>query len=131
MRVTGRVNVKVNGKTMLTKVGSTKLNGVGLSGAPAYERKTVMSDQGIAGFVETPIEATCEMTITDRDDISLDTLARIYDNGTVIVETAGGGKVYTLNNATCKMNMGITTGEGETSATFIGRAWTESTEAVS
>ena len=104
-RITGRINLKVNGQTLLSKVGSTTLSGIGLSGEPAYERKEVMGDQGINGFVEEPIPAMCEFTITDRDDIKLDDLARIREEGTLVVEAANGGKVYTMSNATNKNNM--------------------------
>lgn len=127
-RITGRVEVLVNGQLMLTKTGSTTINGVGLSGEEAYELNEVMGDNGISGFVENPVTASCEMTITDRDDISLDTLARVRENGTVIVRAAKGGKVYTMNNATCKRNFGITSGEGDTTVVFVGNYWIESTE---
>ena len=114
----------------LSKTGATTVNGIGLSGEGNFELKEVIGDGGIHGFVEEPIPATCEMTITDRDDISLDTLARIRENGTVIVRAAKGGKVYILNNATAKRNFSISSGEGDTSITFIGNNWVESTEEV-
>lgn len=129
-RITGRINVKVNGETLLSKVGSTTLSGLGLSGQPSYELKEVMGDQGINGFVEEPITAMCELTITDRDDVKLDDLARIREEGTVVVEAANGGKVYTMSNATCKRNLKLTSGEGDVGLTFIGPYWTESTESV-
>lgn len=127
-RITGRVEVLINGQLMLSKTGATVINGVGLSGEGNYELNEVMGDNGISGFVENPMPATCELTLTDRDDISLDTLARIRENGTVIVRAAKGGKVYTMNNATCKRNMGVTSGEGDVAVTFIGNSWVESTE---
>lgn len=129
-RITGRVNVSVNGEVMLTKVGATNLTGVGLSGGLNTELKEVMGDQGISGFVEEPVVAKCELTITDRDDINLDNLARIRENGTVVVAAANGGKVYTMNNATCKRNFSVTSGEGDTAIAFVGNYWTESTEGV-
>ena len=127
-RITGRIELLVNGQPMLSKTGATTINGVGLSGEGNYELNEVMGDAGIHGFVENPMPATCETTITDRDDISLDTLARIRENGTVIVRAAKGGKVYTMNNATCKRNMTVTSGEGDTAIIFIGNSWVESTE---
>lgn len=129
-RITGRINLKVNGELMLSKVGSTTLNGVGLSGEQNFELKEVMGDQGINGFVEDPIVASCEFTITDRDDVRLDDLARIRENGTVVVEAAKGGKVYTLSNATNTRNMKLTSGEGEVAVKFVGNYWVESTEPV-
>ena len=127
-RITGRVEVLINGQLMLTKTGATTINGIGLSGEGNFELNEVIGDGGIHGFVENPVPATCELTITDRDDISLDTLARIRENGTVIVRAAKGGKVYTMNSATAKRNFGVTSGEGDVAVTFIGNNWVESTE---
>lgn len=129
-RITGRINVKVNGQLLLNKAGA-EASGLGLSGEPNYELKEVMGDTGLHGFTEEPIMARCAVTITDRDDIRLDTLARVRENGTVIFESAGGGKVYTMNNATCKRNFTLTGGEGETKVEFIGPCWIEGVEAVS
>ena len=127
-RITGRVELLINGQLMLSKTGSTNINGVGLSGEGNFELNEVIGDGGIHGFVENPIPATCEFTITDRDDISLDTLARIRENGTVIVRAAKGGKVYIMNNATCKRAMNVVSGEGDVAVIFIGNNWVESTE---
>jgi hypothetical protein len=126
-RITGRVEVLVNSQLLLNKSGATA-SGIGLSGEPNYELAEVMGDTGLHGFTETPILAQLEVTITDRDDSSLDALARVRENGTVIFRSANGGKVYTMNNATCKRNLSITAGEGETTITFIGPNWVESTE---
>lgn len=129
MRITGRVEVYANGQLLLNKVGAVA-SGIGLSGEPNFELKEVIGDTGLHGFVEEPIMATLEVTITDRDDISLDTLARIRENGTVVFRSAGGGKVYTMYNATCPRNLTITAGEGETAIKFIGPNWLEGTDAV-
>jgi hypothetical protein len=129
-RITGRVTVKLNGEVLLTKVGSTTINGVGLSGQPNFELASVMGDNGISGYVETPIVASAELTITDRDDVRLDEIARVRENGTVVVEAANGGKVYTMSNATCTRNLKITSGEGDTTLKFEGNHWVESTEAA-
>jgi hypothetical protein len=77
--------------------------------------------------VESPTAAKCSVKITDRDDVSLDTFAKIRDDGTIIFRAAGGGKVYTMNNATCTRNFKVTAGEGEVEITFFGPYWTEST----
>jgi hypothetical protein len=126
-KITGRVEVLVNGNPLLNKPGATA-SGLGLSGAPAFERKPIMGDSGIHGFVEEPVEARCEVTITDRDDVSLNDLAGINGDGTLIFRSAGGGKVYTMKNATCVGNFTLTAGEGETSIAFVGQTWTEGTE---
>jgi hypothetical protein len=48
--------------------------------------------------------------------------------GTVIFKAAGGGKVYTMEGATCLRNFTVTGGEGETEVVFEGGYWTETTE---
>ncbi len=126
-RITGRVEVVVNGQTTLNKSGAVA-NGIGKSGEPSFERKQIMTMNGPAGFVDEPVESSVEVTVTDRDDINLDDFARIEGNGTVIFRTTGGGKVYTLNEVTCTMNFKITSGEGETPLKFIGAYWIETTE---
>lgn len=123
-KITGRVEVLVNGQTMLNKAGAVA-SGVGISGEPAFERTPVMGDSGFHGSIETPVMAQLEVTITDRDDISIDALARINENGTVIFRGAGGGKSYTMKEATCQNNISITAGEGETPIVFYGAFWTE------
>lgn len=125
--ITGRVEVLVNGNPLLNKAGAIA-RGIGISGEPNYELAPVMGDSGYHGDTETPIMAECEVTITDRADISLSELARVRQNGTVIFRRAGGGKAYVMNNATCKRNMELTAGEGETSITFYGQYWTELVE---
>jgi len=129
-RITGRIEVLANGNLLLNKAGA-EANGVGLSGEPNFELKEVVGDTGLHGFTEEPIMAQCAVTVSDRDDIPLDTIARMRENGTIIFRSAGGGKVYTMNQATCKRNFTITGGEGETKLTFVGPNWIESTEAVS
>jgi hypothetical protein len=126
-KITGRIEVIVNGQTLLNKAGAVA-SGLGLSGEPNFELKEVMGDTGLHGFTEDPIVARCAVTITDRDDISLDTLARVRENGTVIFRSASGGKAYTMNKATCKRNFTLTGGEGETQVEFIGPNWIEGVE---
>lgn len=128
-RITGRIEVLVNGQLLLNKEGA-KASGIGISGEPNYEREAVVGPTGLHGYKETPIMAMCEVTITDRDDISLDALARIYGDGTVIFRSAGGGKVYTMPNATCVGNFTLTGGEGETEIKFVGPYWQEATESA-
>jgi hypothetical protein len=101
---------------------------MGLSGEMSVELKPVIGETGIHGFVEEPVPPTCEVTITDRDDVSLDEIARIRGNGTVIFRAAGGGKMYTLVNATCTRNFTLKAGEGETTIKFIGTYWQEATQ---
>ncbi|NQS89372.1 phage tail tube protein [Patescibacteria group bacterium] len=127
-KITGRIEVLVNGNLLLNKAGATA-NGVGVSGQPNYELEQISGDTGPHGFIEKPIPATCVVTITDRDDISLSDLASVMENGTVIFRAAGGGKVYTMEGATCLRNFTITGGEGETEITFLGPFWVETVSA--
>ena len=124
-KITGRIEVLVNGNPLLNKSGATA-SGIGISGQPNFERTEVMGDSGIHGFTETPVVAMCEVTITDRADISLSDLAAVNGDGTVIFRSAGGGKVYTMEGATSKANFTLTGGEGEVPISFIGNFWTES-----
>jgi len=128
-KITGRIEVLVNGELLLNKAGATA-NGVGISGQPGFELEQLVGDTGPHGFIEKPVPATCVVTITERDDISLSDLASIRENGTVIFRAAGGGKVYTMEGATCLRNFTVTGGEGETEITFVGPFWTETTSAT-
>jgi hypothetical protein len=127
-KITGRVEIIVNGQMLLNKAGAVA-SGIGLSGEPNFELEAVTGDTGIHGYTERPIAARCEVTITDRDDIKLDTLARINGDGTIIFRAAGGsGKVYTMDGATCLRNLSLTAGEGETTIVYEGPYWTESVQ---
>ena len=123
-RITGRVEVLVNNNVLLNKAGAVA-SGVGLSGQPNFELEGVMGDTGIHGYIEKPIMARCEVTVTDRDDIMLTDFAAIRENGTIIFRSANGGKVYTMEGATCLRNFSVTAGEGETPLIFEGNFWTE------
>lgn len=125
-KITGRVEVLVNGELLLNKAGAVA-SGIGISGQPNFERTPVFGDTGFHGSTENPIPAQLEVTITDRDDILLNDLAAVNGDGTVIFRAAGGGKVYTMQQATCQMNMSLTGGEGETTIVFFGPYWTETT----
>lgn len=126
-KVTGLVEILVNGNLILNKANATA-SGIGLSGIDAFERKSVMGDGGIHGFVDEPQEARCEVTITDREDQMLNDLADINGDGTVIFRSKAGGKVYTMDDATCAGNFTLTAGEGEVSIVFIGSAWQEAVQ---
>ena len=125
-RITGRVEVLVNGELLFNKAGAVA-EGVGLSGMQNFELEPIMGDTGIHGFKETPIIASVSVTITDRDDISLNDLAAIREDGTVTFRSSGSGKSYVMNEATCTRNISITAGEGETPIKFVGAYWTETT----
>jgi len=44
------------------------------------------------------------------------------------MRAAGGGKSYTMENATCMRNLTLTAGEGETTLRFVGNYWVEATQ---
>ena len=125
-RITGRVEVLLNGALLLNKAGAVA-SGVGISGKPNFSLKAVVGDSGLHGYVEEPVMAQCEVTVSDRDDIELSAIAAVRENGTVVFRSAGGGKVYTMEEATCLRDFSITAGEGETKLIFAGKYWTEST----
>jgi len=126
-KITGRIEVVANGKLLLNKSGATA-SGIGISGVQAFERKPVLGDTGLHGYTEEAVEAMVEVTVTDRDDIRLSDFAEIFENGTIVFRSARGGKSYTMNNATCYNNIGITGGEGETTLKFGGAFWTEAVQ---
>ena len=128
-RITGRIEVTLNNKLLLNKAGATA-SGIGISGEQNYELKSIQGDSGHHGYVEEPVMARCEVTVTDRDDISLSDIAKVRENGTVVFRAAGGGKVYTMQEATCLRNFTITGGEGETPVVFEGAYWTETVSAT-
>lgn len=125
--ITGRVEVVVNGELLLNKAGAVA-EGIGVSGEPNFEREAIMGDTGLHGYTERPIQARCTVTVTDRDDIMLNTFAAINGTGTVIFRSARAGKVYTMYNATCLLNMTLTAGDGDTELRFEGPFWIESSE---
>jgi hypothetical protein len=126
-KITGRVEVLVNGDLLLNKAGAVA-SGIGKSGEPNFELEAVNGDTGLHGFVEKPVNAMLEVTVSDRDDISLSDFANIDGDGTVIFRSAGKGKSYTMQNATCMRNFSLTGGEGETTLRFVGAQWTEAVQ---
>lgn len=125
-KVTGRVEILVNGELLLNKAGATAMN-IGESGKPTIKREPVMGDTGMHGAKETILEARLQVKVTDRDDVDLSALAAINGDGTVVMRAAGGGKVYTMPNATCMSAMQLTAGEGETTLEFYGPYWIHTT----
>ena len=67
-RITGRVEIFINGAILLNKAGA-KAKGIGLSGLPNFEMEAINGDTGLHGFIEKPVNAELEVTVSDRDDI--------------------------------------------------------------
>ncbi len=126
-RITGRVEILVNGQMLLNKAGAVA-SGIGESGKMPLKREEVIGDTGLHGFKDVPVVAKCEVKLTDRSDVLLDQLYKINGDGTIIFRAAGGGKVYTMKNATCLGDLKLTAGDGEVDITFAGPYWTESVD---
>jgi hypothetical protein len=109
---------------MLNKTGATAMN-IGTSGDAPFERTAVIGENGLVGVVETAVIPQLDVTVTDVSDINLSDITRINGDGTVIFRRAGGGKEYILNDAVCTGVAAITSGEGDTTLSFIGTSWTE------
>ena len=126
-KITGRIEIVVNGSPLLNKAGATA-SGIGISGKPNYELELVQGDTGPHGYLENPVPARCEVTVTDRDDIMLTDLASIpIGEATVIFRAAGGsGKVYTMEGATCLRNFSLSA--SEVTVIFEGPFWVENTQ---
>lgn len=124
--VTGRVQVLINGVMLLNKAGAVA-SGIGVSGQPPLKSEPIIGDTGIHGTKDTIIPAKLAVTVTDRDDVKLSDIAAMKQNGTIIFRSARGGKVYTMNAATCAGDISVTGGEGDTKLEFFGEKWIEST----
>jgi hypothetical protein len=122
--ITGRVELYVNGNMLFNKEGAVA-GGLGISGKPNYELAEVMGDSGLHGFIEKPVLAYCEVTITDTNELMLSDIASIRENGTIVFKAASGAKVYTMNNATCTRNLELTAGEGAVKLRFVAPYWIE------
>ena len=128
-RITGRVEILVNGEMLLNKAGATA-RGLGLSGKGNYELEAIVGDSGLHGYVERPVMAECEVTITDRSDQLLNDLAEIRENGTIIFRSAGGGKIYVMDGATCMRNFELVSGDGEVVIKYQGPFWVEDVQLI-
>lgn len=125
-KVTGRVEILANGVLLLNKNGA-QASGIGESGRPAIKREPIMGDTGIHGYKETIEPAKLTVSLTDRDDVLLNSLAAINGDGTIVMRSVNGGKVYTMANAVCTTPLSVTAGEGDTKVEFVGPYWTETT----
>jgi len=126
-KITGRVEVLLNGRLLLNKPGAT-ISGISVSGQLPIRRKAVTGDTGVHGYVEEVIIPACEVKITDRSDVMLSETLAVNGDGTIIFRSAGGGKVYTMQQATCVNDASLTAGEGEVDLRFEGPQWIESVD---
>jgi len=120
-KVTGRVDIYLNGIRLLNKAGATA-SGIGLN----REREAVMYDGGVAGYKENITQARCEVTVIDREDVMISDFANIFQDGTIVFQASdGSGKQYTMKEATYLGNSTLTAGEGEIPLVFEGPQWQE------
>lgn len=122
--ITGRVVITVNGQVLLNKAGA-KIKGIGISGKPNFEVEMITGDSGVHGFVEKPIVAELEVTVSDKSDISLDAMAQLTGDFSVTFNSANAGKQYSLQDPVCIRNFELTAGQGETTLKFAGSCWVE------
>jgi len=115
--VTGRVEVRVNGESLLIKQGA---KAIGIGG---YKRRPVEGEE-YHGYVEEVSTPRCEFSITDRNDKALEELASEVD-ATLVFQSANDGKVYVMKHAVCEGGFELTAGEGEVPVAFFGPSWSE------
>jgi len=124
--ISGRMRLICNGKVLLNKAGA-KIGGIGVSGELPVKKKAVVGESGVHGYVDEVVVAYCEAKLTDRSDQLLSELAAVNGDGTIIFDSANGGKTYTMQNAICVGDLSMTAGEGETDIRFEGSNWLETT----
>lgn len=104
------------------KVDGTQLSvkGEATYGLGKNERTAIVGQDGVHGYSEVPTAPFIEVTITDSDELSLDTLAAITDS-TLVLELANG-KAVALRGAwnTNKDGLSASTKEGEIALRFEG-----------
>jgi len=126
-KITGRVEVLVDGVTLLNKSGAVLMNMGAGDGTAAVRRTMVMGDSGSHGYSEEVAPGRLEVTVTDRDDIFLSDLQALDGNGVVIFRTRNGGKAYAMYDVASMEPANITAGEGETPLVFesVTGGWIE------
>lgn len=115
--ITGRVEIRVNGESLLIKQGA---KAIGIGG---YKRRPV-EGEAYHGPVEVVSTPRCEFSITDRNDKALEELQDLTD-ATLIFQSANNGKVYLMKHAVCEGGFEVTAGEGEVPVAFFGPSWSE------
>lgn len=110
-RVGGIILLKVDGNLLQAK-GDFSYN----LGAP--KREAIVGQDAVHGFKEEPQVPSIEGTITDSDELDVESLLQTRD-AVVIIELANG-KVIQLNEAFYAAEGAITTNEGEIEVRFEG-----------
>lgn len=115
-RIAGIIALKVNGTQYLAK-GNFTYN----IGKP--KREGVVGSDGTHGYKETPQIAFIEGEITDRSDISLETL--LATTGATVTLELGNGKVIVLRDAWYAADGTFNTEEGNGQVRFEGMSGEE------
>lgn len=115
-RIAGLIALKVNGEQMLAK-GNFTYN----LGKPM--REAIVGSDTVHGYKETPQVPFIEGEISDRSDISLETLVQTTD-ATVTLEL-GNGKVIVLREAWFAGEGTGNSEEGNVAVRFEGKSASE------
>jgi len=110
-RVGGILFLKVNGELFQAK-GEFTYN------INPFKRESVVGQDGVHGFSETPKAMFIEGSITDSDELDLEGFMAIRD-ATATLELANG-KVIQLREAFYAADGDVTTSEGEIQVRFEG-----------
>lgn len=110
----GRAFIRVNGQTIASLPGSSKLNPGGV------ERSPVNGDFGFLGFSEKPVNAEVECDIAVDSTTDIVALNRTID-ATITFE-ADTGQVWVMRNAALAAPVSLQSGDGKASIKFIGSA---------
>lgn len=110
-RIGGTIEFKIDGEIYNAKGSWTYNLGRG-------KRETIVGADGVHGYKEMPQVPYIEGVITDRGDLSIDTLLKLVD-ATAMLQLANG-KIIVLRDAIFAGDGNVTTEEGEIEARFEG-----------
>ena len=113
-QIFGRAFIRVNGITMASLPGSSKLDPGGV------ERSPVVGDAGYLGFTEKPVHAEIECEIAIDPATDLVALGNIVD-ATITFE-ADTGQVWVMRGAAAAGPVKAQSGDGKAPLKFIGAA---------
>lgn len=117
MKVTGTCVIRMNGKSLRSESGATMSLG-------GFERADRYADHGLLGYSEKPIAAMVSGNLAHTSATDLQEIMDAVDV-TIIFETDTGVR-YTMRNAFCTKPPELTSGEGQVSFEFKGKAMIQS-----
>ncbi|WP_292999573.1 phage tail tube protein [Nevskia sp.] len=110
-KILGRATIKFDGRTVLSKKGST-LDPGGVARTP------VVGSRSVHGFTEELTACSLDVKITQTDEIALEEIRAIED-ATIVFE-GDDGVSYVITGAFSTTTPKLAETEGEISATFSG-----------